>query len=94
MDTPMTDAASDEPNIGRSAAIGAAIGFVVVTVGITVAGTVGGMQPGSALGLGAFVGTWGGAGFGFMMGGTIPLARHEAHTDGSTGSSSSGRTSA
>lgn len=31
---------------------------------------------GASLGLGAFVGIWGGGGFGFMMGGTVPLARH------------------
>ena len=31
---------------------------------------------GNALGLGTFVGVWGGGGFGFMMGATIPYARY------------------
>lgn len=65
-----------EPNLGRSAVIGYVIGFLVVAVGITTAGTLAGLGFGSSLGLGAFVGVWGGGGFGFMMGGTIPLARH------------------
>jgi hypothetical protein len=69
------DHASDEPGIGRTAVIGAAVGFLVSTIGITVAGSLGGIGFGASLGLGAFVGTWGGAGFGFMMGGTLPLAR-------------------
>ena len=66
----------EEPNVGRNAMIGAAVGFLVVTVAITTAGTLGGIGFGASLGLGAFVGMWGGTGFGFMMGGTIPLARH------------------
>jgi hypothetical protein len=65
-----------EPNIGRTAVIGAVIGFTVVSVVVTAIATLSGMHPGSALGLGTFIGTWGGAGFGFMMGGTIPFARH------------------
>lgn len=64
------------PNPWRTAMIGFVIGFVAVTVVITVAGTLGGLGFGASLGLGAFVGTWGGGGFGFMMGGTMPLARH------------------
>ena len=65
----------EEAAIGGSAMISAAIGFFVVTIGITVAGTLGGIGFASSLGLGAFVGAFGGAGFGFMMGATIPLAR-------------------
>ncbi|MCB1015231.1 MAG: hypothetical protein KDB10_08955 [Acidimicrobiales bacterium] len=63
------------PNFGRTAMIGYVVGFVAATVVITVAGTLGGLGFGASLGLGAFVGIWGG-GFGFMMGGTVPLARH------------------
>lgn len=63
-----------EPNVGRNATIGALVGFVLATVAMTVAGLIGGIGAGSALGLGVFVGIWGGAGFGFMLGGTIPLA--------------------
>lgn len=68
--------ATGEPNIGRSAMIGAVSGFFAVMLAVTVVGTVGGMNPGSAFGMGCFVGFWGGGGFGFMMGGTIPFARH------------------
>jgi hypothetical protein len=68
--------AAPEPDIGRSVVIGAVAGFLVVAVGITVAGTVGGIGFGGSLGLGVFVGIWGGGGFGFMMGATVPFARH------------------
>jgi hypothetical protein len=64
------------PNFGRTAMIGYLVGFIAATVAITVAGTLGGLGFGASLGLGAFVGIWGGGGFGFMMGGTVPLARH------------------
>lgn len=64
------------PNVGRTAMIGYLVGFVAATVVISVAGTLSGLGFGASLGLGAFVGIWGGGGFGFMMGGTVPLARH------------------
>ncbi|MGQ0618047.1 MAG: hypothetical protein ACT4PW_13835 [Acidimicrobiia bacterium] len=74
-----------EPNIGRSAMVGYVVGFLIVAVAITVAGTLGGLGFGPSLGLGIFVGIWGGGGFGFMMGGTIPLARHlDSHSARST----------
>lgn|SRR5690606_29656318 len=71
-----------EAGVGRAAALGAVIGFLVITVAITVGGTLGGIGAGASLAIGAFVGMWGGAGFGFMVGGTVPLSRHldaEAH---------------
>lgn len=68
--------ADTEPNVGRTGMIGYAIGFTVATVGITIAGTLGGLGFGPSLGLGAFVGFWGGGGFGFMLGATIPFARY------------------
>lgn len=64
------------PNLGRTAMIGYVVGFVTATVAVTAAGTLGGLGFGPSLGLGAFIGIWGGGGFGFMMGGTLPLARH------------------
>ena len=67
---------SEMPCIGRSAAIGYVIGFIASVVIITVAGTLAGLGLGASFGLGAFVGVWGGGGFGFMMGGTVPLARY------------------
>lgn len=78
-------AAPAEPAIGRNALVGAAAGFLAVTTAITVAGTLGGIGAVDSFGIGAFTGIWGGAGFGFMMGATIPLARHlDAHPAGST----------
>ena len=77
---PASDAGDLEPNAGRSGVIGYAIGFTVACIGITIAGTLGGIGFGASLGLGAFVGFWGGGGFGFMLGATIPLARYfDAH---------------
>jgi hypothetical protein len=72
------DAAAEAnmPNVGRTAAIGYVAGFLAAAIAITVAGTLAGIGFGASLGLGAFVGFWGGGGFGFMMGGTVPLARH------------------
>jgi hypothetical protein len=73
---PMDEALETEPKLGRSGLIGAAIGFLVSAIVIGTIGTLGGMQPGSAFGLGVFVGTWGGSGFGFMLGATVPFARY------------------
>lgn len=67
---------AEEPDVWRNAAVGAVIGFLVTTLATTAAGLAAGIEPGSALGLGAFIGSWGGAGFGFMMGATVPFARH------------------
>lgn len=69
-------APSKEPDIGHTAMIGAAIGFVVALATVTISGTVAGLGLTVSIGLGAFVGLWGGAGFGFMMGATIPFARY------------------
>ena len=65
-----------EPRLGRSALLGAAIGFLVVAVVIGILGTIAGMPAIGAFGMGAMVGVWGGAGFGFMLGGTVPFARY------------------
>ena len=66
-----------EPNVWRNAVRGAAVGFITVTIGVAVvAATVGGFDTASALGIGAFVGFWGGLGFGFMLGATVPLSRY------------------
>jgi hypothetical protein len=65
-----------QPNWGRGGAVGYLIGFFAATVIITTIGTVGGLGFAPSFGLGAFIGVWGGGGFGFMLGATIPLARH------------------
>jgi hypothetical protein len=66
----------DEPRVGRSAAIGAVIGFLAGACLVAIGCALDGLDIGSSIGLGVFVGMWGGAGFGFMVGGTIPMARH------------------
>lgn len=70
------DVGVTEPNWGRGGAIGYVTGFLASIVIITTIGTVGGLGFAPSFGLGAFVGVWGGGGFGFMLGATIPLARH------------------
>ena len=70
------EALAPEPNIGRSGLIGAVIGFIMVTLAVTIGGTLGGIHPDAALGIGVAAGMWGGAGFGFMMGATVPFSRY------------------
>jgi hypothetical protein len=62
------------PDVRRNAKIGASTGFVVTAVTVTVGCALGGMAAPSALGLGVFVGGWGGAAFGFMLGSAISIA--------------------
>lgn len=75
-DTTTDPGTGDQPDIARTGLLGALAGFTLCTAAVAIAGTATGMEAGSAVGLGAFIGAWGGAGFGFMMGCTIPLARH------------------
>lgn len=67
--------------MARSAAIGAAIGFVLALALTTVIGVESGLKAISAVGLGCFIGVWGGMGFGFMMGGTRAITRYERTHD-------------
>jgi hypothetical protein len=75
-DAPAPAATRDEPKVLRNSVVGAAVGFAVVAIAITVIGTLGGLGAGNAAGLGTFVGMWSGVGYGFMVGATVPLARH------------------
>jgi hypothetical protein len=61
--------------VGRSAAIGAMLGFLVVAATITAAVTARGMGFAASLALGTYVGMFGGAGFGCMVGAVVVLAR-------------------
>ncbi|HEX2042801.1 MAG TPA: PEP/pyruvate-binding domain-containing protein [Acidimicrobiales bacterium] len=72
-------ASAREPQVGRAALWGAAIGFGVVTVAVTFA-MASGSDAGAAgaLGMGLFIGIWGGCGFGGMLGATLCLARTES----------------
>lgn len=63
--------------VGRAAAIGAAIGFVAFSAFAGSVGLFAGMDMAPAAGLGAFVGIWGGPGFGAMMGGIFAVTRDE-----------------
>ncbi|HET6949947.1 MAG TPA: hypothetical protein VFI47_06220 [Acidimicrobiales bacterium] len=65
-----------EPAVGRAAAFGTLAGFVAITLLFAAIGLACGVEPVGALGLGVFVGMWGGAGFGFMVAGSLTLARH------------------
>lgn len=67
-----------DPEFLRPAVIGAVTGFAVVTMMVTIGGAVSGIEPGAAFGLGVFTGMWGGTGFGFLMGATLPFARQTA----------------
>jgi hypothetical protein len=62
---------SDEATLWRGALIGAALGFAFFTLAIAIGATASGFAPVSGLGIGAFVGLWGGLGFGMMMGGAF-----------------------
>ena len=73
------EAAAEEPPVGRAAARGALLGFVLVGMGVTWMTYAGGADFGGAVGVGVFVGIWGGCGFGGMMGATLCVARAEEH---------------
>jgi hypothetical protein len=64
----------DERNVWRTAMRGYALGFVVAMCGIAAAGTLGGLGLGPSLGFGAFIGVFGGGGFGFMTAASMALA--------------------
>jgi hypothetical protein len=71
------EAAAEEPPVGRAAARGALLGFLLVGLGVTWMAYSGGADVGGAVGVGVFVGIWGGCGFGGMMGATLCVARAE-----------------
>ena len=64
------------PSIGRALVLGTVAGFVFVVALVTGVGILSDLEPMGALGLGVFIGMWGGAGFGFMTAGALSLARH------------------
>ena len=70
------DAEESETGIGHAIARGAIAGFVGVGALVAIGSAVAGMEPASAVGFGAFVGSWGGAGFGAMLGGVVGFTRH------------------
>jgi hypothetical protein len=64
------------PSIARALVMGTLAGFVFVVALVTGVGILSDLEPMGALGLGVFIGMWGGAGFGFMTAGALSLARH------------------
>jgi hypothetical protein len=80
-----TSVVSAEGRAGRWAAAGAVVGFSTVAVAVTVVALALGLGAGDAVGLGAYVGIWGGTGFGFMMGGCIGLMLPTTAVDGADG---------
>lgn len=65
--------------LGRSMALGGLLGVVVAFLGTTVGMLAADVELGSAVGLGIFMGFWGGLGFGTMVGGVTWVSRHEEH---------------
>jgi hypothetical protein len=59
---------------GRAAVTGASIGFVTVAVAVWVLGLATGLDGITSFGLGVFVGSWGGLGFGGMLAASIAVA--------------------
>ena len=82
-----------EQRAGRAAVIGALIGFVGVSAAVAVLGLVNGLGGVSSLGLGLFVATFGGIGFGAMVAASLVAAREHSAGVGhrSSGDSPDGR---
>lgn len=84
-----------DPQVGRYATLGGIVGLVATAVVVAIGGALAGMSVASAVGLGIFVGLFSGIGFGFMMGATVPFARHldamSAHGRGTTAHDSGAR---
>ncbi|MEO8698254.1 MAG: hypothetical protein ABI658_32470 [Acidimicrobiales bacterium] len=59
----------NEAGLWRGALFGAALGFAFFALVIALGAMASGFAPVSAVGIGAFVGLWGGLGFGMVMGG-------------------------
>lgn len=75
----------EEPRVGRAAVRGALLGFVLVAIGSTWMAYAGSADFGGAIGVGVFVGIWGGCGSGGMMGATMCLTRAEAREAAQSG---------
>jgi hypothetical protein len=60
-----------EGHVGRAAAVGGVTGMVIVSVSVWLLGLAQGLEALPAVGLGLFVGGWGGLGFGAMLGACV-----------------------
>lgn len=68
---------SVHPRVGLAAARGAAVGFLLVAPAFTILGLLVGAGAAGAVGLGLFVGIWGGCGWGGMLAASMHLTRAE-----------------
>jgi hypothetical protein len=67
--------APDEPRYGRAAFRGGVAGFIVAALLVGLLGVACGIELGSVLGLAAYVGFFGGIGFGAMVGASLCMMR-------------------
>lgn len=74
LETAHDAAAATDPPAGRAGLRGALIGFVLLTIGVTVLGHLQGASFGGALGMGVFVGIFGGWGVGGYLGASLCLS--------------------
>lgn len=76
MDSTQTQdsAVAIDPPAGRAGLRGAALGFALLTFGVTVLGLLEGASFGGALGMGVFVGVFGGWGVGGYLGASLCLS--------------------
>jgi hypothetical protein len=72
--------ADPDARIWRFGAVGGVLGFAAVAIAVAVPNVVAGQDPGASIGLGLFLGIWGGLGFGGMAGAGIAAARQHART--------------
>jgi len=63
--------ASPEQRAGRAAVVGGILGFIVVAIAVWMLSIATGLGTVTGIGLGVFVGSWGGLGFGAMLAASI-----------------------
>ena len=82
-DAQLSTALEEDARIGHAAFRGAVVGFFGISVLVALAGLLCGLTRASSIGLGVFVGMWGGLGFGFMFGaswaGMRVMDSHDEH---------------
>jgi hypothetical protein len=66
-DAQLSTALEEDARVGHAALRGAIVGFLGISLAVAIAGALCGLSTTPAIGLGVFVGMWGGLGFGFMF---------------------------
>jgi hypothetical protein len=84
-DDDLLTALAEDARVGHAAVRGAVVGFLAISLLVALAGSRCGLGSTAAIGLGVFVGMWGGLGFGFMFGASCAGMRvmdsHDAPVD-------------